>query len=314
MDTKQKFVNLDSGETVFFARELEHIKGKSYDVKYADLKARQLIPVSSEAGPGAESITYRQYDHLGVAKLISSYANDLPRADVKGKEFTTPIRSLGASYGYNLQEIRAAKMVGKPLEQRRANAAKRAIMQLENSIAFLGDAAHGLGGFISNPNYTVISMAADGNQSGFVNSSLWKAKTPDQILRDMNLIANTPFSVTKGIEMPDTMLMPLDQYTFISSTARSANSDTTILEYFLKNNPFIKSVDWLNECKGAGVSGSDIALVYRKDPDALTFEIPQDFEQLPVQEKGLEFQIPCHSRIGGVLIYYPLSIARGDGI
>ena len=314
METKQKFINLDSGETIFFARELENIKSKSFDVKYADLKARSLLPVSSDAGSGAESITYRQYDHLGVAKLISSYAHDLPRADVKGKEFTAPVRSLGSSYGYNLQEIRAAKMVGKPLEQRRANAAKRAIMQLENSIAFNGDAANGLGGFISNPNYTVIAMAADGNQSGFVNSSLWKAKTPDQILRDMNLIANTPFSVTKGIEMPDTMLMPLDQFTFISSTARSANSDTTILEYFLKNNPFIKSVDWLNECKGAGVSGSDIALVYRKDPDALTLEIPQDFEQLPVQEKGLEFQIPCHSRLGGVLIYYPLSIARGDGI
>lgn len=309
MSDNQKYVNLDSGETIFFARELELIKSKSYDVKYADLKARSLLPVSGEAGPGAESITYRQYDHLGVAKLISSYANDLPRSDVKGKEFTSPVRSLGASYGYNLQEVRAAKMVGKPLEQRRANAAKRAVMQLENTIAFKGDSASGLGGFISNPNYSVVSVGA-----GAGGGTTFKTKTPDEILKDLNQVANTPFSVTLGVEMPDTMLLPLDQYTFISSTARSANSDTTILEYFLKNNPFIKSVDWLNELKGAGLGGSDAMMAYRKDPDALTLEIPQDFEQLPVQEKGLEFEIPCHSRIGGVLIYYPLSIARGDGI
>lgn len=307
--SNQKFAKLDSGETIFFARELEFIKSKSYDVKYAELKARSLIPISYEAGPGAESITYSQYDHLGVAKLISNYANDLPRADVKGKQFTAPVRSLGASYGYNLQEIRAAKMVGKPLEQRRANAAKRAILQLENTIAFFGDLDHGLSGFLSNPNITVVSMPV-----GASTTTPWTSKTPDEILKDMNALSNTPFSVTKGVEMADTLLLPIYQFTLISSTARSANSDTTILEYFLKNNPFIKSVDWLNELKGAGAGGSDAMLAYRRDPDALTLEIPQDFEQLPVQEDGLEFSIPCHSRIGGVLIYYPLSIARGDGI
>jgi len=309
MSNNQKFVKLDAGETVFFARELEFIKSKSYDVKYAELKARSLLPISYEAGPGAESITYSQYDHLGLAKLISNYANDLPRADVKGKQFTAPVRSLGASYGYNLQEIRAAKMVGKPLEQRRANAAKRAVLQLENTIAMFGDAEHGLGGFLSNPNITVVSVP-----NGVSGTSYWATKTPDEILKDLNTVANTPFNITKGVEMADTMLLPLNQYTQIASTARSANSDTTILEYFLKNNPFIKSVDWLNELKGVGVAGSDSMLAYRRDPDALTLEIPQDFEQLPVQEEGLEFTIPCHSRLGGVLIYYPLSIARGDGI
>jgi hypothetical protein len=38
------------------------------------------------------------------------------------------------------------------------------------------------------------------------------------------------------------------------------------------------------------------------------------FEQLPVQEKGLEYVVNCHSRIGGVLIYYPLSQYIMDGI
>ena len=59
------FVDADGG--VFFQRQLEHIKAKSYDVLYANLKARELFPVSNEAGPGVTTITYRTYDIAGAA-------------------------------------------------------------------------------------------------------------------------------------------------------------------------------------------------------------------------------------------------------
>ena len=72
---------LDADGAVFFQRQLEHIKSKSYDVLYADLIARTLFPVSNEGGMGVTSITYRTYDQIGSAKIISAYADDLPRAD-----------------------------------------------------------------------------------------------------------------------------------------------------------------------------------------------------------------------------------------
>jgi hypothetical protein len=55
-------------------------------------------------------------------------------------------------------------------------------------------------------------------------------------------------------------------------------------------------------------------IVYRKDPDVLTLEIPQPFEQFPAQERNLEFVVPAHSRIGGVIVYYPLAIDITEGI
>ena len=50
----------DSAEdaSVFFARELDHVKAQSYDVEYPELTALHLFPQSSEADPGAETITY----------------------------------------------------------------------------------------------------------------------------------------------------------------------------------------------------------------------------------------------------------------
>lgn len=316
MTEKINSVNLDANETVFFARELEYIKAQTYDVMYPQLKATQLIPVSTNAGAGAEAITYQQFDQLGMAKIIANYADDLPRADVKGKEFTAPVRSIGASYGYNVQEIRAAQFANRNLEQRRANAARRAVEQKINNIAWFGDADNNLMGFVNHPNVTRVAAPLNAG----LTSTLWANKTADEILKDMNSLANGIVELTKGVEMPNTLLMPIDQYTLIASTARSANSDTTILEYFLMNNPFIKRVEWVNELKDAGVgvspivAGGDVMIAYDNNPDKLTLEIPQPFEQFPAQERGLEFLVNCHARCAGNIIYYPLSVAIMEGI
>lgn len=313
-----QFVNLDSAESIFFSRELEAKKSKTYDIIKAPLRAFELIPVSTEAGAGAEVITYEQYDEVGMAKIISNYADDLPRSDVRGKEFSARIKSVGNSYGYSLQEIRAAQMAGKPLEQRKANAAARAQREAWNKIAFYGDAEFNLQGLLTNtniPDSTVDTGAAAGDPT------VWSEKTPDEILHDMNKLVNSIVDLTNGAEQPDTLVLPIDQYTHIASTARSANSDTTILEYFLRNNPFIDSVEWSNELTAAQLAANgvtrftgDVMFAYRRDPDVLTLEMPVMFEQLPVQERGLEYLVPCHSRIAGVIVYYPLACAFADGI
>lgn len=302
--------HFDANESVFLQRQLDYIKNQTYDIKYAELKARKLIPVSSEADPGAEKIFYRQYDQSGLAKIISNYGDDLPRADVKGLEYFASVKTLGSSFAYNIQEMRAAIYGNVPLEQRRANAARRAIAQVENSIAFFGDTASGLVGLFNAPNITTVTIPADGTGA----SKLWSTKTPDQILRDMNLVSNTIVSTSLGIEIPDTLLLPLSQYNYVASTARSANSDTTILNYFLQNNPYVKQVEWVNELATAGASSSARMFAYRRSPDVLTMEVPSDFEQLELEIRNLEYKVPCMERFAGVLIYYPLALAYGDGI
>jgi hypothetical protein len=303
--------NLDSAQTMFFARELEAKKAATYDVIRAPLKAFELIPVSTEAGAGAETISYEQYDITGIAKIIANYADDLPRADVKGKEFFAPVKSIGNSYGYSLQEIRAAQMAGKSLEQRKSNAAARAQREKWNRIAFNGDSATGLPGWLTNANVPA-SPVAEGGGAG--DPTEWEDKTPTEILKDLNDAVNGIIDLTNGAEQPNTVVLPIKQYTQIATTRQDSGTDTTILEYFLRNSPTITAVEWANELKGAFTGTTDGFIVYDRNPDKLTLEMPQMFEQLPVQERGLEFVVPCHSRIGGVIIYYPLSMVFKYGI
>ena len=305
---RTKFTHLDADEGIFFARQLEYVKSRTYDKLYPELKARMIIPMDPEADPGADTVKYEQFDQVGMAKIIANYAKDLPRADIKGKEFIHPVRSLGASYGYNVQEVRAARMANKPLTTRKANAARRAIMQLENNIAFFGDASHGLQGLINHPNIQEFTLPADGTGS----VKLFSAKTPDQVNRDLNSMVKQVITTTKGVHMPDTLLLTTDIWADLTGR-RMTDINMTVLNYFLQNNPSVRNVEWLNELDGQGAGGTDRIMVYKRDPDMLMLEIPQDFEQFPVQEEGLEFTVPVHERCGGIIVPYPLSICYADG-
>ena len=142
----------DSAEdaSVFFARELDHVKAQSYDVEYPELTALHLFPQSSEADPGAETITYYTYDKTGLAKIIDNYSTDLPRADVTGKPSFAKIKSIGDSYGYSAQEMRASRLAGKSLDARKGESARYQIDALTNKIAWCGDEESGLMGVLSD--------------------------------------------------------------------------------------------------------------------------------------------------------------------
>ncbi len=306
---KPSFPRLDAGESIFFAKELETIKSRSYDVRYPMLKQREVIPVSFEGDPASTTITYNQYDQVGMAAIVSDYATDFRNVEVSGKQFTAQVKSLGAAYQYSIMEVRAAAKTGKPLVQSKANAARRAIMQLERDIAFWGDTQAGLQGWLSNANIPDVTLAH--------GAWLDPDQTPANILTDMNNLANSVISTSKSVETPNTMLMPIDYYTFVSTTPRSDGSDMTILNYFLENTPFIDSVDWLAELAAANSGGhlsDDTAIVYDRNPEKFSLEIPQELETFAPELRGMAFKVAVHERCGGVIMPYPLSQAKTDDI
>lgn len=304
---------MDAGEAAYLARQLEYIEAKTYDVLFPEFPAVRLLPVSNEAGPGADSITYRQFTPVGAMKLGSTYADDLPYSDAFAKEFHTKVRSLIGAYRYSLQEVRGAQFSGIPLEQRKANAARQAYEQQINRMAWLADGSKtygGLYGLFYNPNVTV-----GPTKSGKVWAT---AATPDEIIQDVNDLINQVPVLTKGVEYIDTVIMPRAQYAYISTTPRSAVSDTTILQFLQANHAGV-SFEGINEAAGIlAPSGSgltvDVMVGYRKSPDKMKLHIPQPFEVLPVEPTNLFYKIPTHARYAGLILYYPLCVSIKEGI
>jgi len=305
-------VNLDANESIFFARELEHIKTQVYNIEYPEYTIKSMIPVDTSAGSGAEFITYSEYDRVGQMKILANYADDAPRSDVTGKQYTSPVKSIRGSYGYSVQDLRNAMFANKPLKQMKANSARESYEQTVNDFGWFADGTAkygGLTGFLYNAN-TTKSPAPTGT---------WSTATADQIIADVNFAINTPRTLTKKTQIIDTCALPVNQYAEIATKPRSTTSDTTILEFLQRVHKGVSFVD-SNELSDlspapSGADGpTDIILAYRKNPMNLGFQIPQPFEQFPPQERNLEFVINTHARIGNVIIYRPLSVHIVEGI
>ena len=92
-------------------------------------------------------------------------------------------------------------------------------------------------------------------------------------------------------------------------------NDTTILKSFLANNPYIKGIDSWKKLDAADEAGKGPRVVaYKRAPEILELNIPQEFEQFPPQPRNMEFIINCHAKFAGVSIYYPLAIGFLDGV
>lgn len=324
---------LTDSEGVFFQRQLEYIQAQSYDVLYPDLMGREVFTVNTEGGEGINVITYRSYDKRGEAQFIAGKATDLPRADIDGKEYSTNVRTIGNAFGYSRQEIAAAKLTGMPLEARKAEATRRAYEEKVNATIFFGSAANGVSGLFGGVAGAPWSQVTSSLISGATPAArAWygagATKTPKQIIADLTASVQAMYVDTKKIFRPDTILMSVEAKQYLMNTPRSETTDTSILSWFLANNMFIKSADQIkdiNELAGiysdtsAGTfvqdgSAGDGFTVMASGSDNARVREPFPYVHLPVQYKGLEFEVNCYGRFGGLEIIRPGAIQHFHGI
>lgn len=302
----------DDATTGFFQRELEQVEAKLYKVLYPELCARRVFPVDKSDSNGAEFLTWYQFDKIGLAKTISDYAKDFPEVTVTGERHTTEVKGTGASYGYSVQEIRAASLAGRSLQPLKAEAARRAIEDYLNRAAFVGIPGTKLPSLMGNPNVTRTIPVPDGTNG----STNWRDKSNAQILRDMNQARIGMVSLTQSVHTPNMMLLPTELYEFVRLTPFNINDSRSILKVFMQNQgpEGIRRVMPVNELTNAGTNGTDVMVTYQLNATNMAFKIPQDFEVMMTQQVGMTYKKPCHARTGGLIIRYPLSVSITEGI
>lgn len=302
LEGKMGAERLDAAATATLARQLEHVKAKTYDVKYGAFKARQFIPVDPDQDPAADTIVYHQWDQFGAAKLLANPSDDLPLVDVSVQEFRSPVRSLGAAYGYSIMDLRRAAKTGSNLDAKKAAAARRAVEARIDYLAAYGDAASGIPGFLTNPNVTTDAAT----------TGTWSSATALQMLQDLHDMAADAVDAGGDVFVPDTILLPSAEFAKAATTPMAADNTRTVLSTFIQENPWITNVDTWRRLDS--VNGVKLAVVYTRSPEVLTLNIPQEFEQLPPEAKGLGFEIPCHARMGGTTIHYPVAVRYITGL
>lgn len=307
-------INKDADQGFFLAEELKAMKTKVYGLEYPNLMARSVFPVDSTTDAGASSVAYECFSTAGMAKLISSYSNDLPAIEVGAKEEIRKIHGAGVEFSYSTQDVKAAQMAGKPLQSKKMEAAQRALRVLEDKIAFNGSAEHGIEGFLQNPNFNQVTPV-----QGAGGSTKFSEKTPDEVLEDITAMQQIIVDSTNGVEAPNTLLVTPAVYAFLASTPRSSHSDTTLLRFILDSAPYISDVVPCYRLKdslpaNAAYDGEDCAVLYDRSPDKLWLETPQDVEFHEAQKQGLKFSVPAEMRTAGVIVPFPKAVAMLKGV
>lgn len=299
----------DANETAWTERQATQIRSKLLEVVYPEFKALSLVPLATDIAAEPGPYVYNVLDMVGEARVIASGADDLPRVDVSVSERSGKVVPIGASYGWDVFELRKAARLQVPLQETKGRAARRAIAQQVDRMIANGttDGQTGLGleGFINNADVIALGIAA-------LTNWVQGTTTATTMIGELNAMVNTIVAATREAWIPDTLVLPTPRYVIFASTPYGVDADTTALTWFLKNNPYIKNVTSWQTLTGAGASSKDRCVVYKRSPDVLEAVAPELFAQEAPQARNLDMVTPCYGLVGGTKIYHPEAVRYGD--
>lgn len=309
-------LRLDAAESAWLKRELEWIDTEVYKQPYVGLQMREILPSSKNIPEWAKVHTWREMDMFGKAKVITAMGDDLPRVDIAKREVTKTIKTVGASYGYDWDEMLAASsQPGMHLDADRAFACKFAVeSQVEDILAY-GLSDHGLEGFftLSGINtFTLGDKAKGGKTWGTLAAP---NATGLEVYND--LVGGATFTVTnsKGVIEKVDIVLTLDAYAYAAGKPLSATDQTKALQAAL-SSPFINSIRPAYRATAAASNGSlanDTMMFYPKNPMFVCGVNTREYTPQPAQQKNMEWVINATAKCGGAVTKYPYLVTKATG-
>ncbi len=293
----------------FFISQLAYTEAALYSRQYTPMQYQRFIPITSEAGEWAQNVRYQTYDGVAMGRRASSKPDDINLVDVTMAEKSFDIAPGDIGYHYTQQEIIQSAYLRNPLSNARMVMAMEGFQRHMNKVALWGEGAD-LFGLLQNPSIPKGNAPAGG----------WANASPDNILKDLRTLLMIPFQASSNNDVPNTILLPADQFSILSSTPRSSHSDTTILEFFKDNNlyrDYTGGAINVYPCFGlesAGTGNSARALAYVNSQDRLAMHIPMPLKFLAPQLRGQAVYVPGMYRYSGVEVRYPQSFYYMEGI
>lgn len=294
----------------FVLSQTTYIERQVNEIVYADIQYADLIPVDNSAPEWVKTVTYFSSDKFGKADWINGNADDIPRAGSERSKQETGVYTAGIGYGFGLEEISQAQMLGLNLQAEDAAAARRAYEEMVDNVALRGDAKKGFQGLISNPAVTAIT----------VPSGNWGSATPAQMIADINAVLMPTYSSTQYTSIADTLLLPFEKLQQLAQSVMP-NTTMTVLQFVQQSNIYTQTTGRPLTIRGiyglstAGGGGTARMVGYRRDPSVLKLHIPMPHRFLPVYQAGpIRWEVPGIFRLGGLDIRQPNSVKYGDGI
>lgn len=300
----------------FYISQFAQLETKIYEAKYTNINFAELIPVDTSYPEWADSWDYISYDAVTLGKFIGSSADDLPKVGLKANKSSVPIGYAGNAFDYSLDELRKSQQLRMPIDTTKGRMAFRGAQEHTQKVAYFGDASRGMTGLFNNPN-----LALDNSTTN------WNTATGQEIIDDMNGLFIKVWTDSANVHVPNTLVLDSTRYAQISSQRMDTGTDTTVLEFFLKNNlytsltgqtprvvPRLQLTAAVLAANGVSNGGKDRMMAYELNDENLGMVNPIPWRSLAPQMKGLTIETPCEYKISGVEFRFPFSGCYRDHV
>lgn len=261
----------------------------------------------------AQAVGYGITGGSGGSPVQAGGANGLPIVQANLEKGLYKTHTFAAALRVMWVDMQKANYIGRSLDQLLQDGMRMAYDKHMDQNVYTGMEEYGSTGLVNNPDVTETS----------VTGGTWASKTKEQILADINSALTAVWAAAEYDEdaMPNHILLPYEQYTYIMNTMVTDLATETILDYVLKNNVaakngkslYIGATRW---CKGAGTGGADRMVVYVNHERFLQVEELVPLARVMSQPNATEF---CYdtayaANLSEVELFYPQTMQYFDGI
>ena len=299
-DARMKTVDDGLG---FYISQLAQVEPRIYATKYPNINFQELIPIDTSVPEWADTVDYISYDGVTMGKFIGANADDLPNIALSAKKDSVKVGYAGNKFEYSLDELRKSQHLRLPLDVTMAILARRGAEEHMQRVAYFGDASRGMSGLFNHGN---VSTANDNTD--------WQGAsvTGKDILDSINAMITEVWELSKGVHVPNTLVLPSNRWAYLNSTAVSDLQPTkTLLSVLQENNLYTQMTGQPMlivprfQLVGAGQSNKDRIMIYERNPENLVMYVPMFWRPVAPQPRNLKVSVPAEYKCSGTEFRYP---------
>ena len=303
----------------FLMQELERVDEKILEPLTGTDWPRDM-PVITGGGL-IESVASIDVTYASTGKdddnLFFDAANDIPVIQADMSKQVARTFNFAEYMAFNVVEKEKMMSVGRDPETFLNKGIRLHLDKVLDRNVYVGFKKASSTGLCNNP--AVTRSAAALNAGG--NSTLWRDKTADEILKDINQALSAVWEKNdcSSDALPNHVLVPVEQYGQLVGRKVSDDSERSILTYILENNIVTRQggnlvISPCKWCKSAGSDYSDRMVVYMNQVDRICFNLTQPLRRMETEYAEMRIKIPYISQFSEVRFLYPTTVRYLDGI
>lgn len=266
----------------------------------------------------AMSVAYGITGGAEGGAVTAGGANGIPTVQASVDKGVYKAHVFAAALRVMFQDMQRANYIGRSLDNLLQDGVRMAYDKHMDANTYVGFREYGTTGLINNPDATETTAA-----NGAKGTSDWASKTPQEILRDVNAALTAVWAANEYDEtaVPNHILLPYEQYTYILNTMVTDLATETILDFIMKNNVAAKSggslfVGATRWCNGAGTGDKDRMVVYVNHERFVKMDelVPMSRIMSAPNVANVCYDTAYMANLSEVQLLYPTSILYVDGI